>query len=60
MWVIFWTYRDATGALNDKYEVLANEAHAMARALQLAERTSVYAWGVAPISHASEPHWQGA
>jgi hypothetical protein len=59
MWVVFWTYYDARGVLSDAYEVAQYEGQAMARARQLAERESVYAWGVALIAHASEPHWKG-
>jgi hypothetical protein len=60
MFVIFWTTRNAAGQLQDSYEVTESENAAMARARQLAQRDGVYAWGVAPIARASEPHWESA
>ncbi len=55
---VFWTYLDARGVMLDAYEVIESENAAHARCNQLAERAGVYAWGMAPISRASEPHWE--
>lgn len=55
MYVIFWTTDD----MRDHYEVTHSENMAHARCNQLAERDGIYAWGMAPIARASEPHWEG-
>ena len=60
MWVVFQTYKTASGELSDFYEVVENQDQARARARQLATRDAVYAWGIAPIVFASESHWGGA
>ncbi|CAB4121050.1 hypothetical protein UFOVP6_6 [uncultured Caudovirales phage] len=56
MFVIFWT---TIADMADHYEVTHSESTAQARCNQLAERDGVYAWGMAPIARASEPHWEG-
>jgi hypothetical protein len=57
MFVVFWTEKIDGGALGDRYEAHDSEESAARRCDMLAAWEHVYAWGMAPISRASEPHW---
>jgi len=57
MWILAWTTNHGNNDLRDFWIICETEDEARQEGNRLLEDPLLHCWAIAPIAHASEPHW---